>query len=209
MLEQLIKELASSITTFVFDVDGVMTTQGPVTIYDVSKDIQAPHLVLEDGIRSMRWVPCDENGVPLSNIVEYLAGNEGEPIMEGYRFDTRDGKVVEYLVQYGFPVYFMSGRNSPAVRKRALALGAIPVLGVTDKLAEIKKLNLNLQEICYIGDGIQDCEAMGVCRLSIAPNDACEEVKKIAHAHTLVEGGKGVLHEVVSLFLKERGLWPA
>jgi 3-deoxy-D-manno-octulosonate 8-phosphate phosphatase (KDO 8-P phosphatase) len=77
-----------------------------------------------------------------------------------------------------------------------------------DKLAEIQKLDLNPHEVCFVGDGIQDCEAMGVCRLSIAPNDASEEAKEIAHGVTSVEGGNGVLHEIVSLFLKERGLWP-
>lgn len=209
-LEKLLHERAHSIREFWFDVDGVMTPQGAVTIYDVHNLDTLLGFDRTDGINSIRLVPCDEYGIPVSNRVEYLAGNTGEAIMEGYRFDPRDGKVVEYLVENGFPVFFISGRNSPAVRKRAIALGATPLLGVTDKLAVMKeRTTSSLEEALFIADGIQDYEALQVCGVAIAPKDASPEAISAADCTTEARGGEGVLSEVVTLFLKERGLWPA
>jgi 3-deoxy-D-manno-octulosonate 8-phosphate phosphatase (KDO 8-P phosphatase) len=208
-LESLIQRSASEIKEFWFDVDGVMTPQGQVTIYDVVSDIPGRCFERKDGIDSIRLVPCDENGKPLENVVEYIAGTTGEPIMEGYRFDPRDGKVIEYAVANKYPVYFVSGRNSPCVKKRALVLGARSFLGEKDKLAIIKKHSqVSLSNILFIGDGIQDCEAMGQAGLSIAPADACEEALAIAHGITSSRGGEGVIAEVLAVFLKAQDMWP-
>lgn len=209
-LETLLKEKAPHIKEFWFDVDGVMTPQGAVTIYDVFHLDTLVGFERKDGIVGARLVPCDEYGVPLVNVVEYIAGYVGEPIMEGYRFDPRDGKVVEYLVEHGFPVYFISGRNSPCVRKRALALGAVPFLGVKDKLTLMKeKITCTLSEVLFIGDGIQDVEALAASGVAIAPADASPEAIAVAHATTSARGGEGVLNEALTFFLKERNLWPA
>jgi YrbI family 3-deoxy-D-manno-octulosonate 8-phosphate phosphatase len=209
-LKQLLEQKAGVLREFWFDVDGVMTPQGAITIYDVREGADFRYFERKDGIISTRLVPCDEYGVPIMDVIEYIAGYEGEPIMEGYRFDPRDGKVVEYLVENHFPVYFVSGRNSPCVRKRAIALGAIPLLGVKNKLVAMKdRATCELGEILFIGDGIQDCEALSAVGVSIAPSDASTEAIAAAQAVTETYGGGGVLNEVTTLFLKERKLWPA
>jgi len=212
-LEDLIRQKASQIQQFWFDVDGVMTPQGRITIYDVSTLAGFPCLERRDGIQTIRLVPCDENGVPIKNVVEYYSGKEDEPIMEGYQFDPRDGKVIEYLVENKFPVYFVSGRNSPCVKVRALALGAIPLLGVPEKLSVIKHVGVPLANIMFVGDGIQDCGILNAVReaggIAIAPADASDDAKRAAEGITQAKGGEGVLSEILTLFLKERGLWPA
>jgi 3-deoxy-D-manno-octulosonate 8-phosphate phosphatase (KDO 8-P phosphatase) len=208
-LKDQIEKLAPSIREFWFDVDGVMTHKGGVTIYDVHSDDAVGCFERVNGLRSIRLVTCDDNGVPIPNTIEYIAGLEGEPIMEGYRFDTRDGKVVEYLIENGYPVYFISGRDSPCVRKRAEALGATAFLGEKDKLAVIKKhAKCSLSEVMFIGDGIQDCEALSAVGLPIAPSDACSEAVRAAVNTTSSIGGEGVMHEAISIFLKARGMWP-
>ncbi len=100
VLKSLLKEKAKGITQFFFDVDGVMTPQGRITIYDVSPTAGFPCFERRDGTRNVRLVPCDEYGVPLKNVLEYYTGNDEELIMEGYQFDPRDGKVIEYLVEH-------------------------------------------------------------------------------------------------------------
>lgn len=209
-LEVLLREKAPHLKEFWFDVDGVMTPQGAVTIYDVRNSSELCGFERKDGIESVRLVPCDEYGEPVVNTVEYIAGYIGEPIMEGYRFDPRDGKVVEYLIENGYPVFFVSGRDSACVRKRALALGATPLLGVKDKLGVIQKQSgCALSDVLFVGDGIQDCEALRVVGLAIAPADASSEAIAAAHATTVSRGGEGVLNEIVSIFLHERGMWPS
>lgn len=209
-LEALIEAKAPSLKEFWFDVDGVMTPQGPVTIFDVVQPDRTVHFERSDGIVGIKLVPCDEHGCPIPHTVEYIAGNIGESIMEGYRFDTRDGKVIEYLVANGFSVYFISGRNSACVRKRALALGAVPLLGVKDKLAIIKEMSkCSLEDVLFIGDGIQDRETLQVVGVAIAPADASADAIEVAHCTTTARGGEGVLSEVLTIFLKHRGLWPS
>lgn len=209
-LENLLVQKSANLAEFWFDVDGVMTPQGAVTIYDVSPSATLMGFERTDGIHSIKLVPCDEYGVPLSNTVEYVAGYAGEPIMEGYRFDPRDGKVVEYLVANNFPVYFISGRDSACVRKRALALGAVPLLGVKDKLAVMQeKVKCSFDQVMFVGDGIQDVKALQASGVAIAPADASSDAIQAAHALTDARGGEGVLSEILSIFLKERGLWPS
>lgn len=215
-LVEVISAQASAIKEFWFDVDGVMTPQGAITIFDVCDDHgRLSHFVRrQEGLASVTLVPCDDAGRPIANVVESLAGYVADdgtvPVWEGYRFDPRDGKVVEYLVQAGYKVHFISGRDSACVRDRARKLKAVPHLGIKDKLPYIKQHALCLpSEILFIGDGIQDCEVLGVAGVAIAPKDACPEALAAAHAVTEAKGGEGVLSETLTIFLKVRGLWPA
>lgn len=209
-IKDLFEEYAVPIRQFWFDVDGVMTPKGAITIYDVHTENPHAGFVRNDGINSTRLVPCNEEGQPLENTVEYIAGYVGEPIFEGYRFDTRDGQVIQYLVRNGFPVYFISGRDSPCVRKRAQALGAVAFLGAKDKYATIKEhAKCDMSHVLFIGDGIQDCETMRAVGIAIAPADASTEAIRSAHAVTHALGGDGVIYEVVAEFLKIRGMWLA
>ncbi len=212
-IEQVMQQYAAHLKEFWFDVDGVMTAQAALTIYDVQRDGNLVGFTRSDGIVSITLVPSDEHGVPIANVVEYFAGYEGEPIMEGYRFDPRDGKVVEYLVQHQRPTFFISGRNSPCVRKRAKTLGATPLLGEKDKLSVIKTLSkASLNQLLFIGDGIQDVEAMEAIKeaggFTCAPADACDEAKAASVYITEVKGGAGVVHEVISAYLRSVNLWP-
>lgn len=208
VLEQLLAEKAGQIRECWFDVDGVQTPQGSLAIYDVSDD-RMTCFKQEDGVASVCLRPCDMDGVPVSPAIEYFAGHVETKIMEGYRFDTRDGQVVKYLIQYGIPAYFISGRNSPCVRKRAKDLGATPFLGVSDKLATIRAhAQCDLKHVLFVGDGIQDCETLRSVGLGIAPADACLEAKASAHCVTIARGGEGVLNEILGHFLRIRGGYP-
>ena len=211
-LSKLMAEKLGTRLEFWTDVDGVLTPQGKVTIYDVFRK-NIPGFVKNDGVNSITLVPCDLHGVPIANTIEYLAGFEGESIMEGYRFDPRDGKVVEYLVKLGINVYFISGRNSPCVLKRAKTLGAIPLLGIKDKLPKIQQQSsVPLGSVVFLGDGIQDVEAMLAIKtaggITVAPADASLEAKNAAVYVSDLKGGEGVFEEVSRSYLKSIGRWP-
>ena len=210
-IDEIMRCHASTIEEFWFDVDGVMTAQSSLVIYDINPNSELVGFVRKDGVVSTTLLPCSDTGEPLQNhVVEYIAGFEGEPIMEGYRFDTRDGKAVEYLTRkLNLPVFFISGRNSPCVRKRACALGATPLLGEKDKLPIIRKVSkVGLANICFVGDGTQDLEAMSAVNkaggLTIAPLDSCSEVLAEAKFISSCKGGQGVLNEAIGSFLKEK-----
>ena len=55
-----------------------------------------------------------------------------------------------------------------------------------------------MQEICYVGDGRYDIEAIEAVGLGVCPHDAIEEVKRISHLILACNGGNGCLAELNS-----------
>lgn len=206
--EEIVARLTPQIQEIWLDVDGVMTRQQDLTIYDIGNPSH-PAFERRDGIQSLRLVPCDEYGHPLENVVEYFAGTIGEPIMEGYRFDTRDGRMIETAVKAGLHIFFISGRNSLCVAKRAVNLGAVPFLGEKDKVTAIEReTKHSWNEILFIGDGFQDVGALSKAALSVCPADGSPEAKDAAVWVTETRGGEGVVHEVLHALFKIRGIKP-
>lgn len=56
----------------------------------------------------------------------------------------------------------------------------------------------SLDEICYIGDGKYDIEALESAGLSVCPKDAIDEVKKISDVILKRKGGEGCLAELAT-----------
>ena len=215
-LHDLLARYAPGIEEVWLDVDGVMTRQGDLAIYDVTRE---GHVAFErrDGIQSTRLVPCDLLGQPVPHVVEYYAGAVGEPILEGYRFDTRDGRVIESAVKAGIPLFFISGRNSPAVLKRAINLGAVPYLGEKDKVLTIEQHSKvaardggrGWSQVLFSGDGFQDVPTLERAGVSVCPSDGDPRAIATAKWITEAKGGEGVVYEALGAFLEFRGIRPS
>ena len=70
-----------------------------------------------------------------------------------------------------------------------------------------KKLNLNHDEIAYIGDDLIDIPVLELVGLPICSNDAHKLVKKISNFSTKAKGGQGVFREVVEYILNGQGIF--
>lgn len=66
-----------------------------------------------------------------------------------------------------------------------------------------KNEGVTLKEICYIGDGKYDIEAISKVGLGLCPKDAIEEVRKVADIAINRKGGEGCLAEVYTLLSAE------
>lgn len=79
--------------------------------------------------------------------------------------------------------------------------------GCKDKktaLAEIaEKESLELSNICYIGDGRYDIEAIKAAGIGICPSDAVAEAKEVADFVLDRKGGDGCLSATFSLIMKD------
>lgn len=98
-------------------------------------------------------------------------------------------------------VYIVSTEKNKVVEARAKKL-KVPVLyGVSKKSEVIKKLskkkNLNLKRTFYIGNDLNDYEAMKLCGYSACPSDSHEYIKKIATFVLDAKGGSGVVRELL------------
>ncbi len=119
------------------------------------------------------------------------------------KFNTRDGMGFSLLRQKGIIAGIITSENVELNRRRAekLKLDILEV-GCTDKLKTIKRIaeerRVALENVCYIGDDINDIGAIMAVGYGCAPADAIPEVKAVADYVTSAKGGEGVIREVIS-----------
>jgi len=121
---------------------------------------------------------------------------------ESVILNRKDGLAVGSFAKLGIPLLILSTEKNPVVAKRAEKLKVPYIQGATDKFSEIKSyLNekqIDLLDVWYVGNDINDLEVMTHVGLSICPNDAVAEVLSIAQWVLKTKGGAGVLAEIVS-----------
>ena len=85
----------------------------------------------------------------------------------------------------------------------------IPYLqGIEDKLAELTNLvrqhGLELAQVGYMGNDVNDLACMRAAGLAIAPGDSHPEALRVADLVTSAPGGFGAVREVCDLLLAAR-----
>ncbi len=127
-------------------------------------------------------------------------------------FHIRDGMGIRLWREAGKRFGIVTGRDLPAVRRRADDLKMDVVrLGIDDKLPAVDaiaaELGLAREAICYIGDDLLDLRVIHSVGLGVSVADAPEEVRKAAKYTTSVRGGHGAVREVIEVILKNTGRW--
>jgi 3-deoxy-D-manno-octulosonate 8-phosphate phosphatase (KDO 8-P phosphatase) len=134
-------------------------------------------------------------------------GEQGETVKA---FATLDGHGLKLLRQGGIEPLVITGRDSPAVRRRVADLGlAHAVYGAHDKLAAAEGLLTQLQlawpDVAAIGDDWPDLPLLLRAGFACAPAQAHAEVKAAAHHVTATVGGYGAAREFCDLLLMANG----
>ena len=122
------------------------------------------------------------------------------------KFNTRDGMGLARVREAGIAVAIISGEDSAIVHARAAKLKIDDVFsGVANKRAVIDELcarkNLELDEVAFIGDDLNDLPALECVGLACAVADAAEPVKAVAHYVTQRRGGDGAVREVCEFLI--------
>lgn len=128
--------------------------------------------------------------------------------LEMKKFHTYDSAGVLFAHHLGIPVGILTGENTEIVRRRANKLKIDYLyLGVKDKFAEAQKLcnelKIELKDIAYIGDDINDMQLLKRVGWAGVPVSAPEYVKLIATVHLTKRGGEGVFREFVETILTQ------
>lgn len=148
----------------------------------------------------IRLVITDVDGVLTDGGVYY--GQSGE-VMK--RFNIRDGMGAVRLRDHGVETVIITGENSPSVARRAEKLGLHYILGCNDKVAALRdlsaRLDVPLENIAYIGDDVNDLDAMQLTGLPAAPRDAFHTVLEIAAYVCRRPGGHGAFRELAELII--------
>lgn len=130
-------------------------------------------------------------------------GNHGEELKA---FHTRDGYGIKALRKAGIEVAVITGRHSDIVAKRMASL-TVPYVyqGREHKIPAYQELLATLQleanEVAYLGDDLSDWNVMQFVGLSVAVRDAHPWLTQHAKLVTHLPGGFGAVRELCDLIL--------
>ena len=68
-------------------------------------------------------------------------------------------------------------------------------------------MDLQMNQICYIGDDLTDLPVLRAVGLGVAVADAVDEVLAAADLITTRAGGQGAVRELIETILKSGGRW--
>lgn len=167
----------------------------------------APELLL--AAQGARAAIFDVDGVLTDGRI-YI-GEQGETFKA---FSTLDGHGLKLLAQGGIVPVVITGRDSPAVRRRVADLGIVhAVYGASDKLAAatplLASLGIAWAQVAAMGDDWPDLPLLMRAAFACAPANAHAEVKAIAHHVTATPGGHGAAREFCDLLLMASGRYAA
>jgi 3-deoxy-D-manno-octulosonate 8-phosphate phosphatase (KDO 8-P phosphatase) len=130
-------------------------------------------------------------------------GPNGE---EWKRFHFADIMGLSLAQRAGMVIALMSGENSPLVDRLAEKFGISDVhKACKDKARALhafsERHGLLLEEICFIGDDVNDLPALAIVGLSACPADARPAIRESCQIVSQLAGGNGAVREVVDKVL--------
>jgi len=125
-------------------------------------------------------------------------------------FSTLDGQGLKLLAKAGIVPVVVTGRDSPAVRRRIADLGlAHAAYGAADKLAAampiLDALGIGWDRVAAMGDDWPDLPLLRRAAFACAPPHAHVEARAVAHHVTQAAAGYGAAREFCDLLLVAAG----
>lgn len=148
--------------------------------------------------RNIKFLVLDVDGVLTDGGLYYSESGD-----EFKKFNAKDGMGIKLAMKNGIDVAFLSaGSTKKIVQNRAKTLGIERVSVDTRPKLEILKnwcneKNIELENVAYIGDDLNDIEVMEAVGFSACPADAVKEVKTKATLILSKNGGNACVREFV------------
>jgi 3-deoxy-D-manno-octulosonate 8-phosphate phosphatase (KDO 8-P phosphatase) len=157
-------------------------------------------------VKTIRALALDVDGVLTDGGVWW--GPDGA---EWKRFDFRDVMGVSRGRRAGLVFALISGEESPLVDRFAAKMGIEHVYkGCRDKAAALREFagdcGLCIDQVAFMGDDVNDVEAMTIAGLSGTPCDGHRDACTAAVVVTAAAGGHGAVREFVDSLLDSRDL---
>jgi len=126
---------------------------------------------------------------------------------------ARDGFAMFNALKKGYKLAIITGGKNDMVSNRLAALGIEDVfLASYDKVKVlgdyVSKNNLNYEELLFMGDDVNDFQAIQKAGCIACPADACHEVKSVAHYISSRKGGEGCVRDVLEKIMRLNDDWP-
>lgn len=118
-----------------------------------------------------------------------------------------DGLAVGLIREMGIKQIIISTELNPVVSARARKL-KIPVYqgaGNKKKIIEryLKDNKIDKEFVAFVGNDINDIQAMKFVGWPVSPQDACDDIKKVSRIVLTTRGGYGVVRELWEKIRKE------
>jgi len=118
------------------------------------------------------------------------------------KFSAKDGLALGIFMKNGIITGIITGETRELIRRRAEKMDINELyMGIKDKMVVIKELankyNLDLSQIAYIGDDLNDLECIKECGFSACPADASKVIRENVDYVCKRNGGEGVIRELL------------
>jgi 3-deoxy-D-manno-octulosonate 8-phosphate phosphatase, YrbI family len=152
-------------------------------------------------MKDIKAVALDVDGVLTDGT--FIWGPNGE---EYKQFSFSDVMGISIASKAGIIFTLISGEDNALIDRFAQKMKIADVYkGTKDKAAALisfsKKYKLELNQICFMGDDVNDISALELVGLSAAPANAHESVKQKVKLVTTKAGGNGAVRELLDLIL--------
>lgn len=162
------------------------------------------NVLLLKALSKIKILFLDFDGVLTDGYV-YIDGDGKEMV----RCSRRDSLGLGTLRSKDIKVTVISKETNSVVSERCKKLMIECFYGVGNKAAFLRgyidRWQILPAQAAYIGDDVNDLEAMKAVGAPIAVGDAVPEIKKIALYVTKKKGGEGAVREICDLILKAKG----
>ena len=137
----------------------------------------------------------------------FIWGPNGE---EYKQFSFSDVMGISLASKAGIIFALISGEDNVLIDRFAEKMKIVDVSkGCKDKAAALisfsKKYELELNQICFMGDDVNDIGALKLAGLSAAPANAHKCVKNKVDIITKNSGGKGAVRELLDIIITKNG----
>lgn len=124
-------------------------------------------------------------------------------------FNIKDGYAIARLRDYGIEPVIITGRSSEIVNQRCKELKITELhQGIENKSFKLrdicKKHDIDLSQVAYIGDDLNDLPCMKICGFSACPSDAMKPVRDNVSYVCEAKGGEGAVRELIDYLLSKQ-----
>ena len=148
----------------------------------------------------IKYIVTDVDGVLTDGGI--YTGSEGVMLK---KFNVKDGAAIKILQSIGIQTIILSSENDinngKILESRAKKIGVKHCFyGIENKynflIDLMKKKDIKNDHLVYIGDDINDLDAMKIAKFRACPNDAVNDIKDIVNIRLKLNGGKGCFREL-------------
>ncbi len=155
-----------------------------------------------DDLERIKAVVLDVDGVLTDGAIYWGSGLE-----EWKRISFHDVMGISIGQRAGLRFALISGEEGPLLDRLVHRLRISDVYrGCKDKAGALRdfadKAGLSLDQVCYMGDDVNDVPAMRLAGLAAAPASAHRSAREAARVVTESDGGHGAVREIVDLLVR-------